>query len=650
MDIFKTLLLFAAVFLCNNILYGQTEEVFKTDTLGVYKLSDVVVSATKTDNSTLNLASSISIIDSIEISNRKKLNVFDLLKFEYGLSSLQFGPLGALSTISIRGANAGQSLVLIDGVEMNLPSESSNLFDFANIPIEGISRIEILRGPQSTLYGSDAMAGVINIISQKGFGKPAVNIFAEAGSYNSFRGSAGLTGSHIKFNYMVSLARTQSDGFSAASEKYGNTERDGYKGNNIASRFGFDINDDAGINLIIRYTDGETDLDQFGGMFGDDPTYVYKLKEFIARAEGYFDLLDGDWEQKIGASFYSNNRKYSFDSTLALPDYSNSIYDGKRYKIDWQNNFHLLANNTLTFGAETEIEEIETEYYYFSSFGPFESVIPKSEVTTTGVFIQDQIGFNNSFFATAGIRYDHHSEFDGAFTYKFAPAYIYWQSGTKFKATIGTGFKAPSLVYLYDSGFGNINLKPEESFGWDVGIEQFLWSSSISIGVTYFSNKFTNLIGLDENFKSINIDKAETKGVEIFTTIKSFQDIAIKANYTYLDSKDLSDDSPDKDLPLLRRPRHKAGLIVDYSLLQRANMNLEIIYVGEKDDKVFSTFPAQRIIIDSYTLVNLAAHYDIFNSLRIFARVENLFDVEYEEVFGFGTPKRSGFAGIKISL
>jgi vitamin B12 transporter len=650
MDIFKPLLLFSAVLLCTTILRGQNEEVFKTDTAGVYKLSDVVVSATKTDNSTLKLASSISIIDSTEIANRKKLNVFDLIKFEYGLNSLQFGPLGGLSTISIRGANAGQSLVLLDGVEMNMPSESSNLFDFANVPIEGVNRIEVLRGPQSTLYGSDAMAGVINIISQKGFGKPTVNVFAEAGSYNSFRASAGLTGSNNNFNYIISLARTQSDGFSAASEKFGNTERDGYKGNNIASRFGYNINGSAGINLIIRYTDAETDLDQFGGKNGDDPTYVYKLRELVTRAEGYFSLLDGDWEQKIGASFYSNNRIYNFDSTLTLPDYSNSEYDGRRYKIDWQNNFKLPANNILTFGAETRIDEIMTEYFYNSSFGPFESIIPKSTVYLHGVFLQDQITVNKSLFVTGGIRYDHHSEFKGAFTYKIAPAYVFWQTGTKLKATVGTGFKAPSLVYLYDPGFGNIYLKPEENFGWDGGIEQFFWDSGISVGVTYFSNEFTNLIGLDENFRAINIDKAETKGIEIFTTVKPVDNFSIKANYTYLDSKDLSVTSPNKGLPLLRRTKHKAGLIVDYRFLQRANVNLEIIYVGEKDDKDFSTFPAERITIDSYSLVNFAAHYDVLDFLRIFVRVENLFDVEYEEVFGYGTPEISGFAGIKLTL
>jgi hypothetical protein len=155
-----------AVFNC-TVTFSQETTVQKTDTTGLYRLSDVVISATRTFNSTTELANSISIIDSVEIANKQKYNLFDLLKSEYGFNTLQFGPLGGLGTISIRGSNAGHSLVLIDGVEMNLPSESSNLYDFANLPVESIKKIEILRGPQSTLYGSDALAGVVNIITKK---------------------------------------------------------------------------------------------------------------------------------------------------------------------------------------------------------------------------------------------------------------------------------------------------------------------------------------------------------------------------------------------------------------------------------------------------------------------------------------------------
>jgi vitamin B12 transporter len=640
-----TIHLFFICFISSAVL-AQENIVQKTDTSNVYKLTDVVITANRTNTNTLELANSISVIDSVEIANKKNVSVFNLLKNEYGLSTIQTGPLGGLSTISIRGANAGHTLVLIDGVEMNLPSDASTLFDFANLPVESIDRIEVLRGPQSTLYGSDALAGVVNIITRKGIGKPKLNLIAEGGSFNSFKGSAGLTGNHNKLNYLISFAHTQSDGFSAAGEKYGNTEKDGYNGNNISSRFGYDFNSNAGINLFIRFTKANADLDQFGGEFGDDPSYISKVEEFTTRAEGFFRLFDGLWEQKIGTSFYKNARKYSYDSTFNNPVSSRNLYDGKKFKADWQNNFHLAANNLLTFGVESEIEQATT----FSSYGPEESMIPKSQVTTTGIYLQDQVKVVNNLFATAGIRYDHNQKFGGAFTYRIAPAYIIWQTNTKLKATIGTGFKAPSIFYLYDPFFGNDSLDTEKNFGWDFGFEQFIWENGVSFGITYFSNEFTNLIGFDENFKSINIDKAETKGVELFASAKPIDNLVVKANYTYTDSKDLSDNSPDKDKPLLRRPMHKAGLYFDFSFMERANANLEIIFIGNRDDKDFSFFPAERITLDGYTLVNVSAHYDLFKFLRVYGRFENLLNVEYEEVLGYGTPKLSGFAGFKVIL
>lgn len=647
---------FRLIFLCFIALFipfklaAQQNVVQKTDSTGVYKLTDVVITATKTSTSTLQIANSISTIDSVEIANKKNINLFNLLKNETGVSTIQFGPIGGLSSINIRGANAGHSLVLIDGVELNMPSDASNLFDFANMPTESINRIEILRGPQSTLYGSDAMGGVVNIITRKGIGKPSFNLSAEGGSYNSFKGALGFSGSYKKLNYLISLARTQSDGFSSAGEKYGNTEKDGYKGNNISARLGYDFNDNAGLNLFIRFIKADTDLDQKGGVEGDDPTYFYNLEEFTTRAEGFFNLLDGVWEQKIGGSFYKNIRKYRYDSTLTNPVSSRSFYDGRKFKIDWQNNFHLPLNNLLTFGAENEIEQAETEFYSLSSFGPFETMIPKSEVVTTGIYLQDQLKVENSLFVTAGIRYDINQKFGNAFTYRFAPAFILWQTDTKFKATIGTGFKAPSIFYLYDPFFGNENLSPEKSFGWDAGIEQFLWAEGVSFGITYFSNNFTDLIGLDENFKSINIDEAESRGIEFYVTAKPISNLTVKANYTYADTKDLSKNSTDKDKPLLRRPKHKAGLYFDYSFLQNANINLEVIYVGSRDDKDFSSFPAERVVLGSYTLVNIAAHYNLLEFLQIFGRIENLLNTDYEEVLGYGTPKLSGFAGFKIIL
>jgi vitamin B12 transporter len=245
----------------------------------------VVVTATKSNTSTLELANSITIIDSADISNRNKINVFELLKTEYGVSYTTQGPQGTLANISIRGGDVGNTVVMIDGIKMNLTSDPANVYDFASLTVESIDRIEILRGPQSMLYGSDALSGVVNIISKKGNGKPLVSLLVEGGSYNTFKGVLGVSGSSNAFNYNLSFGRTQSEGFSAASEKYGNTEKDGYEGNNFISRFGFDFNDDTFLDLFVRFTKSNADYDQSGGEFGDDPTYKYNQEEFVTRAE-----------------------------------------------------------------------------------------------------------------------------------------------------------------------------------------------------------------------------------------------------------------------------------------------------------------------------------------------------------------------------
>jgi len=610
----------------------------------------VVISATKTSTSTLELANSITVIDSSEIASRGKINVFELLKTEYGVSYTTQGPIGTLSNISIRGGNSGNTVVLVDGIKMNLASDPSNVYDFANLTTDQISRIEILRGPQSLLYGSDALSGVVNIITKKGSGRPSVSLFAEGGSYNSFKGALGITGSTNAFNYTLSLSRTKSDGFSAAGEKYGNTEKDGYEGNNFSTRLGYDFNNNSYVNLFLRFIKTDADYDQHGGEFGDDPTYKYKQEEFVSRVEGGFNLFDGLWDQKIGFSYLKNVRKYNYDSTLNNPSSSRSLYDGKRYTVDWLNNFNITEDHKLIFGFDAETEQATTQFFLNSAFGPFESIIPESKATIFGFYLQDQLKLGNSFFATSGIRYDNHDKFGSAVTFRFAPAYIFWQTGTKLKATIGTGFKAPSIFYLYDPFFGNENLDPERSIGWDAGVEQFFFKQSISFGVTYFHNRFTDLIGLDDNFKSINIDEAETKGIEVFFNVNALSDLKIKANYTFLETKDKSEGSPDKDMPLLRRPKHKAALITTYRFLERGDITMEIVYVGKRDDKDFSTFPASRVTMSDYTIVNFAAQFDVTDWITINGRIENIFDKDYEEVLGYATYGFSGSLGVKVNL
>ncbi|MHB8851882.1 MAG: TonB-dependent receptor plug domain-containing protein [Ignavibacteriaceae bacterium] len=620
------------------------------DSSKIFRMSEIVVTATRTKIPAIEAASSITVIDSTEIAALNKRSVFGLLKDQYGVSFTQQGAPGSLSYVYLRGADPGQTLVLLDGIALNMTNDPDNTYDFANLPVENIERIEILRGPQSTLYGSNALGGVINIITKEGSGKPKFFLSAEGGSYNSYNADAGFDGSLDKFNYSLTYSRFKSDGFSSASSKYGNTEKDGTSNYNISSRFGETFSSNFNLNFFAHFTKAQTALDQHGGFEGDDPTFVYNTEEQSYRTVGDLSLLGGIWDQTFSVSFYRNVRKYNFDSTLFNPASSNSLYDGNKIDLNWQNNLKL-SNNLISLGVDEEKEIAISDYFYNSSvYGNFNSIFPQNSATTFGIYIQDQLNEGKSFFSSFGVRYDKHSRFGSVITYRIAPAYVFWKTGTKIKATFGTGFKAPSLFYLFDPAYGNINLKPEKSTGWDVGIEQFLFQDKLDAGLNYFDNSFTDLFGFDNNFRTINVDKAETKGVEFYVSAKLIENIDLKFNYTYTDAKDLSNNSPDKNLPLLRRPKNKLGFNADYNFLEKVNANIEIIYVGERDDKDFNQYPVPRVKLPDYTLVNLSASYNFTKVVQFYGRIDNLFNKYYEDVLGYATPGQSEYLGIKLNF
>jgi vitamin B12 transporter len=646
MDKFKLFFLLSAFLLLCSRGFPQNNTSTKPDSILLYSMGEIVVTATKTLSNSIELANSISVIDSTEISNRNKINVFELIKNEYGLSSVQQGGVGSLSNVSIRGGNFSHTLVLLDGVEVNLPSDPSNVYDFAALPTDNIERIEILRGPQSVLYGSDAMAGVINIITKNGKEKPKFSLSAEGGSYNTYKLLAGSSGSVSDLNYTVSLSRTKTEGFSAASEKLGNSEKDGFELSNISSVIGYRIDENTTINFTGRFSKSRADYDQFGGLAGDDPTYTFDQEEFLLRGEGKLNYFNSFWEQKVGFSFFRNVRKYSFDETDLNPSFSRSLYDGRKYKFELLNNLKFSDQNIFVIGLEAELEETISEYYLNASFGSISSFFPKNNTKSVGAFLQSQLKIGESFFSTIGIRIDNHNKFGTEITYRVAPAYIIRETGTKLKATIGSGFKAPSLFYLYDPAYGNPGLDPERSIGWDAGIEQFFFKEGLTMGITYFHNNFKDMFGFDSLFKAININKAVTNGAEVFARLSLNNDLEVKTSYTFTNAIDKSENSPNFEKKLLRRPEHKAGLLISYFLTQAANLTGEFNWVGKRDDLDFSVF--ERIELDDYFIINLAASYNITSLIRLNFRIENLLDTDYAEVFGYSTPGISVYGGIKF--
>lgn len=642
MDLKKILML---IFLLSAFFPLMAQDI---DSLPYYRLSDVIVSATKTRNPAIFLASSVSVIDSAEIERREKILLLDLLKTEYGLSYTSQGNPGALSFVNIRGANTGHTLVLIDGIEMNMPTDPGNTFDFSTVTTNNIDRIEILRGPQSTLYGSDALAGVINIFTRKGSKGLSLNLLSEAGSYNTFRGNAGVSGGGDFFNFNINYGRASSDGYSSASKRFGNSENDGFSNSTISAGGGLYLSPWFSINLRYHFTAAEADLDRSGGPSGDDPTYVSEIEESGFRSSFNLNLFNNTWEQTAGFSFNRNFRKYRFDETPIHSSSSRSRYDGNKIKLDWMHNL-TVPYNIITAGIEYEEEKTVSDYQEFGAF-PYSSFLPESKNSTAGFYLQDQFNYGNALFITPGFRYDENKIFGSKITYRIAPAYFVWATGTKFKGTYGTGFKSPSLFYLFDPVYGNRDLKPEESKGWDAGIEQYFLYKNITAGLTYFRMDFEEMFGFDpQTYKTVNIYKASSEGAEFYLTARPYDNISVKSNYTFIQIKDKSDGKGSS--VLFRRPRHKASLLVDYNFIDDAFAGLEILYTGKRSDIYYPQdfmLPPQNISMDEYFLVNINASYKVFQQVKLFARIENLFNKQYEEIYGFGTPGFSFYAGVKI--
>lgn len=641
-----TLFHFILVFLLIVLITGN---VYSQDTSKVYKLSEIVVTATRTNTPSVEIASSISVIDSAEIAQSNKINVLGLLKDQYGLSISQSGGPGQLAQLYMRGADPGDVLVLIDGVKLNPPEFSGNSYDFSNLPIDNIERIEILRGPQSTLYGSDAMAGVINIITKKGDGKPSYFFNIEDGSLNSFKGLAGTNGSYEQADYSVTFSKTKSNGVSAADVIYGNTEPDGYDDYNISSRFGWTINPDIKLNAYAEFNSGKTDLDQHGGPYGDDPTYMDFHEQGAYKAEANITGLQGLWQQDISFSFMRDLTRYNYDSTLNNPASSRSFYQGNIYQLEWQNNIKILQAHFLTFGFSAGKENSSSADSYLSSeYGNFISAFPEKDMNTFSGYLQDQIKISSNVFTIAGIRYDNYGNLGSALTYRVTQTYLIEETGTKLKAVFGTGFKAPSLFNLYDPNYGNPDLKSEKSNGWEAGFEQYLFNYDVLFGVTYFSNNFWDLIGYNSNYVSINIDKAQTDGIESYLTAEFSRAIRLNASYTLTNTIDKA--PTDENFSLIRRPKNSAALTFNYNFSNEANANFDIVYVGKRDDEDFSVYPYRIVQLSAYTLLNISAAYSILKNVQLYGRIENALNEKYEDVWGFGTAGRTGYIGLKLNI
>lgn len=613
----------------------------------VEKFEEVVVTATRIETPTREVATSTTVVSAEQIEMMQKPLLLDVLRRLPSMDVVRSGGPGKSTSVFIRGANSEHILVLLDGIEMNDPASTGRGFDFADLTTENIERIEVIRGPQSTLYGSDAMAGVINIITKRGSGKPSFYTSGEGGSFNTFTERAEMSGGTALVNYSFGVSRIDTDGISSAGAKYGNTEKDGYRNTSVSAKLGLVPTEDLDVDFILKYNDSTSDIDNTGDAGGDDPNNVYKTRRLFLRAVAGLALFDDLWDQKLGISLSEHDRNNNNDNDTAHPnDLTRSSFDSSLKKLDWQHNLYLHKTNTLTAGVEYEKEDANYDYYSESSWGPYTTTtFDNRSARTVSYYLQDQVKLRDSLFGTLGARVDEHSIFGSATTYRATAAYVIKPTGTKLKGTYGTGFKAPSLYQLY-SQYGDQNLGPEKSIGWDAGVEQRLFGGKVSTGVTFFRNDFENLIEFDfTTSRYMNVSASKTEGVELYASLKPFESVDMRAGYTYTDTEDKNTGEA-----LRRRAKDKFTADINYRFLEKGNVNIGVMYVGSRYDMDYSTWPGTLVKLDSYTLVDLAASYYVTESIKFTGRIENLLDEEYEEAKGFGTPGLAVYVGVKLIL
>jgi vitamin B12 transporter len=648
----KKILFFALVLtiLPFNVFSQEKIEDEKVSTSSIQH--EIIVTATRLETPAKEVASSVTVITRERLEQSKKATVVEALQEVLGISIIQNGPPGGAASVFIRGANSEHTLILMDGVELNDPISPSRSFDLAHLTLDNVERIEILRGPQSTLYGSDALGGVVNIITKRRKGKPKLSLSTVGGSYGTIITSGEISGSTETIHYSLGTSYFRTEGFSAArANNEGNEEKDGYRNLSLWGRVGFRLFDNLDVDLILRTLNTRIDIDNFGTAQDDDPNNVQDYDALFIKTQIRNLMLNNRWELKLGLSLVDYDRQHDNPTDEAHPfDSENGFFKSKLFKIDWQNNLFLHETNTFTLGIDYQQEQGESEYNSDGIWGPYSSIFPSRRAHVTGFYLQDQIRLANRFFATLGFRLDDHSQSGSAVTYRLAPAFFIEATQTKFRATYGTAFKSPSLYQLYAPGtffgpIGNTELNPEKSIGWDIGAEQQLLGGKVLLGVTYFYNEYKDLINFDFLQGYMNIGKAESKGTEILIQASPFDNILFSATYTRTEAKD-----KDTDANLLRRPKHKLTANLNYNFFKKGNLHLSLIYIGEREDEYYDllTFTSTRKTLSSYSLLNAAVSFNFTSNFQIFCRLDNIFNKEYEMIKGYGTPGFSAYGGVNF--
>ena len=608
----------------------------------------IIVTANRTATPVSKVGLSVSVIDAAMIERLQSPSVSELLRTVPGMAVTRSGGVGTLSSVFVRGASSEHTVALIDGVKINDPSSPAGGFDFGRLMSGNLDRIEVIRGPQSVLWGSQAIGGVVNMITRKPTEQPSGAVQAEYGYRDTVDvvGNGAATFGPVALSAGASYYRT--DGISAFSEARGGTERDGVEqyGANINATT--TISESLSLDLRGWYSHSETDLDGYAPpiyAFGDTAAWN-RTREAIGYAGLNWNGLDGRWRNRIGYSITSVRRD-DYDPD-ALAEHQNDAF-GRNQRAEFQSTFDIMDGWTLVAGAEREWSRftITSDYGYGAA-----TIGGRNHITSFygQLMATPFAGLTTTF----GVRHDDHSRFGGHTTFAANAAYTPNDGATIVRASYGEGFKAPSLYQLF-SEYGNVALKPEKARSWDVGIVQNALDGAAQIGVTWFRRKTRNLIDYvsctgfgdpsplcDYAFDGYydNVERALARGIEAEIRLKPVEALLVNFNYSYVKSKDLT-----TDRDLARRPRHKAYASIDYRWPFGLSTGASVTHVGKSWD---SASGLNRN--PDYVLTDIRASYPVTDRVELYGRIDNLFDSGYETVYGYGALGRAAYAGVRFKI
>lgn len=611
----------------------------------------IIVTATRAPLTLDEVPASIAVLDKAAIDRAQDIGVTELLLRTPGISISRNGGYGTSTSLRIRGAESDHSVVVIDGVKLNDPSSTGGGFNFANLLAGDIDRIEVLRGPQSILWGSQAIGGVVNVVTASPEKTLEGSFDVEAGSRETVSARAAVGGRTGPLSWRIGGQRFATDGISSHAKAFGGVERDGYRNHSVSGRAELVLADNVSAEVRGYYSSGRVEFDGFNT---DSNDYGHN-KEFVGYAGLNFDLASGRFRNRVAFAYTDTNRD-NFNPDRARPQSFEA--DGKNKRWEYQGNFDLTDGITAIFGAENERSTFRSRSPSASLATPLPA-FARGKAELTSAYGQLSVEPVDGLTLNGGVRYDDHDRYGGQTL--FAAGGVWRLStGTVLRASYGEGFKAPSLYQLF-SEYGNVALDPEEAHGWEAGIEQHLFDRKLVVGATWFDRTTTNQIifnscsGTSTNPLCFvpgnpatrrfgyysNVARSEAHGIEAAAAL-TLGGLTLDGNTSWIVAEDRSPGTANFGKWLPRRPRQTANASVSYGLDFGLELGAAVRWSGKSFDNASN---ATRL--DDYTLVDLRAEFALSDDVKLFARAENIFDEQYMTAFRYGSLGRSIYAGIR---